>query len=137
MVSKKSESQKGKPKFPIFEDECKKNYKEMLQALKKINWPARQSEVNSYIGSLNYRISNKTFTKTDAKDFLATMDNFLFLYKTITGGDLKMTRLPGEKQLHDAVKKLRKEIHRKIIMKKEKTDGHNTMEISRDQKTNA
>ena len=133
----KTHSQKGKPKFPIFEDECKKYYKEMLQALKKINWPARQSEVNSYIGSLNYRISNKTFTKTDAKDFLATMDHFLFLYKTITGGDLKMTRLPGEKQLHDAYRKLIKEIHRKIITKKENTDGRNPMEISRDQKTNA
>ena len=130
----KTHSQKGKPKFPVFEDECKKNYKEMLQALKKINWPARQSEVNSYIGSLNYRISNKTFTKTDAKDFLATMDHFLFLYKTITGGDLKMTRLPGEKQLHYAYRKLNKEIHRKIIMKKEKIDGRNPMEISRRKK---
>lgn len=120
--SKKSESQKGKPKFPPFEGECKKYYKEMLQAFKQIDWPARQSEVRSYIGCLNYYISHKTFTKTGAKDFLASTKNFLFLYKTMTGGDLKMTRLPGEKQLHDAAKKLLKEINRKIM---EKKNGHN------------
>lgn len=114
-------AQRGKTKFPIFENECKKCYKDLIAGLKQVNWPARKKEVDNYIALLKMRCDAKLFTKESANVISIALKDFLFLYKTITGGDLKMTKLPGEKQLHDAYKKLNKEINRKVL---EKTNGH-------------
>ena len=88
--------------------------KNMIEAFKQIDWPARDKEVKSYIALLKMRLESKLFTRESAKRVLDSMSEFLFLYKTITGGDLKMTRMPGEKLLHDSVKKLNKEINKKV-----------------------
>lgn len=114
MSDKKSEAQKGKPKIPPFEPECKQCFVNMREAFYEMDWPARKDEIKEYIKKLNHYIQIKHFNKLAARHIIEITKNFLFLYKTITGGDLKMTRLPGEKKLHDAVKKLTKEMNRKI-----------------------
>ena len=118
----KTHSQKGKPKIIPFDTICKQEFQNMLQGFKQIDWPARQDEVKQYIFRLQTLIKGKHFNKENAKTFLNEIKGFLYLYKTITGGDLKLTRLPGEKLLHDGVKKLTKEIHRKVLFKQTKKD---------------
>ena len=127
----KTHAQKGvpKPHLQPFSKICEQEFKTLREGLYQIDWPARKDEVKEYIKKLNHYIHIKHFNKLAAKYIVEMLKDFLFLYKSITGGDLKMTRLPGEKDIHDAVKKLNKEIHRKVI-KKEKTDGHNKVEVS-------
>ena len=113
-VDKKSESQRGKAKYPPFGPVCEQCFVNMREALYQIDWPARKDEIKGYIKKLNYYIHIKHFNKLAAKHIIEITKNFLFLYKTITGGDLKMTRMPGEKLLHDSVKKLNKELNKKV-----------------------
>jgi len=106
-----------KKKLVDFEVECEAQYKNLLAGFKVIDWPARKTEVENYIHQLNKFIKQKKFDRANAKLFLSQIKGFLFLYRSITGGDLKMTRLPGEYLLHNSVK----EINKRMTKKEEKS----------------
>ena len=109
----KEKSKKTKKKQPSFEEVCEKNFKTMRKCFKNITWPARQQEIKSYESSLNFLIESKKFTKDAATKIINETKGFLFLYKMITGGELRLSRLPYELELHGAVKVLKKEINKK------------------------
>ena len=110
----------GQPKFPPFEDECKKHFTIMLNAFKQIDWPARKDEIKGYIETLNINIKNKYFNKEIAQDFLSNIQNFLYLYRSVTRYPAKK-RIAGEKELHHSAQRLKVEIHKKP---KENKNGH-------------
>lgn len=122
----KTHSQKGvpKPAFQPFDKICKAEFKHIIEGLEQIDWPAWNSTIKDYIFLLKTHIKNKDFNKPTAQKFIKRMDLFLSLYKSITGGDLKMTRLPGEVLIHEGVRKLNKAIHRM-----ERDNGHNKVEV--------
>lgn len=107
------ERKKTKSKLLKFEVECKEHYSNLLAGFKQIDWPARKTEIENYIHQLNTFIKQKKFDRVTAKLFLSQIKGFLFLYRSITGGDLKMTKLPGEHLLHSSVKKINKRMTRK------------------------
>jgi len=118
----KEKNKKTKKKQPSFEEVCEKSFKTMRKCFKNITWPARQQEIKSYESSLNFLIESKKFTKDAAIKIIDETKGFLFLYKMITGGELRLGRIPYEVELHSAAKVLKREINKKE--KKEK-DNYN------------
>jgi len=108
-----------KPKTELvnFKVECKKHYENLIAGFKVIDWPARKTEIENYINQLNTFIKQKKFDRATAKLFLSQIKGFLFLYRSITKGDLKMSKLPGEYLLHNSVK----EINKRMTKKEEKS----------------
>lgn len=106
-------TKKTKKKQPSFKEVCEQSFKTMSKCFKAINWPARQEEIKSYACTIDFEIENKNFTKNSAGKIFDQTKGFLFLYKMITGGELRLARLPYELELHNAAKALKKELNKK------------------------